>query len=188
MHEGPIPDDGGAPPDGSAWDLAARVRQLEDLHRIRCVLQTYARALDRGDWDLMRTCFTADATDDHGPFQGGVDALVRGTRELMAEYWGTMHVLGQSHIELDGDTAAVETYALSFHRRHGRDGGGDEDTVTGIRYIDRFARTAGGWLVARRITVQEWNTTLPAREWMNSALWVNGRTDRTDVSYSAGLP
>ena len=147
MHEGPIPDDGGAPPDGSAWDLAARVRQLEDLHRIRCVLQTYARALDRGDWDLMRTCFTADATDDHGPFQGGVDALVRGTRELMAEYWGTMHVLGQSHIELDGDTAAVETYALSFHRRHGRDGGGDEDTVTGIRYIDRFARTAGGWLV-----------------------------------------
>ena len=109
MHEGPIPDDGGAPPDGSAWDLAARVRQLEDLHRIRCVLQTYARALDRGDWDLMRTCFTADATDDHGPFQGGVDALVRGTRELMAEYWGTMHVLGQSHIELDGDTAAVET-------------------------------------------------------------------------------
>jgi hypothetical protein len=165
-----------------------RLRRLEDLEAIRRLLTRYARALDRGDWDGMRGCFTADATDDHGPYQGSVDTLVSGTRELMAGYWGTMHVLGQSLIEVDGDAASAETYALSFHRRHCAEGAGDEDTVTGIRYLDRLARTDGGWLVAARVTVHEWNTTIAARDWLDAAQWVNGAAGSSDPSYALGLP
>jgi hypothetical protein len=176
--------------DDELADLRRRVRRLEDLEAIRRLLTRYARALDRSDWERMRACFTADATDDHGPYQGSVDALVHGTRELMSGYWGTMHVLGQSAIELDGDTAVAETYALSFHRRHcvGGAGAGDEDTVTGIRYLDRLVRTDGGWLIAARVTVQEWNTTVAARDWLDSDQWVTGAADRSDPSYALGLP
>lgn len=170
-------------------DVVRRLARLEDLEGIRSLLQRYARALDTGNWPAMRACFTADATDDHGPYQGSVDTLVSGTRELMAGYWGTMHVLGQSSIELDGDTAAVETYALSFHRRHAAaPGAGDEDTVTGIRYLDRVVRGERGWLIAARVTVHEWNTTIAARDWLDRAQWVNGTADRSDPSYALGLP
>lgn len=170
-------------------ELGLRLRRLEDIGAIRRLLARYARALDRSDWTGMRGCFTADATDDHGPHQGSVDALVSGTRELMAGYWGTMHVLGQSLIELDGDDATAETYALSFHRRHCAEGAaGDEDTVTGIRYLDRLARAEGSWLIAARVTVHEWNTTIAARDWLDAAQWVNGAADRSDPSYVLGLP
>lgn len=171
-------------------DLRRRLRRLEDIEAIRRLLTRYARALDRGDWAGMRGCFAADATDDHGPYQGSVDTLVSGTRDLLAGYRGTMHVLGQSLIEVDGEAATAETYALSFHRRHCAEGAqaGDEDTVTGIRYLDRLVRTGGGWLIAARVTVQEWNTTIAARDWIDAAEWVNGAADRSDPSYALGLP
>lgn len=100
-----------------------------------------------------------------------------------------MHVLGQSLIDVDGDAATAETYALSFHRRHCAEGAaGDEDTVTGIRYLDRLVRSEGGWLITTRVTVHEWNTTIVAREWLDSAQWVNGMADHSDPSYALGLP
>lgn len=163
------------------------LRRLVDKDAIRDTLARYARGLDRGDWDLVRSCFTDDATDDHGPFQGSIDNLVRGAKELLSEYWGAMHVLGQTCITLDGDEAATETYALSVHRR--RDGDGlDEDTLTGLRYLDRFERVGGEWKIRARVTVHEWNTTVPARDWLDGTSFVNGRRDRTDASYELGLP
>jgi hypothetical protein len=168
--------------------LEARQQRTDDLEAIRAVMHRYARALDRGDWPMMRACFTHDATDNHGHLKGSVDTLVAGSREVMAQYWGIMHILGQIHIELAGDTAAVETYALSFHRRHAVDRPGDEDTVTGLRYLDRFMRTSDGWAIAERVSVHEWNTTIPARDWLDSGLWINGVSDRSDASYAVGMP
>ncbi len=169
-------------------DLESRVRTIEDREAIRAVMHRYARALDRGDWSMMRACFTPSATDNHGHLQGSVDTLVAGSREVMSQYWGIMHVLGQIHVELDGDSAAVETYALSFHRRHAPDRSGDEDTVTGLRYLDRFVRVSDRWAIAERISVHEWNTTIAARDWLDNTLWVNGASDRSDASYAVGLP
>jgi hypothetical protein len=168
-------------------DHATAVARLLDREAIRDVIVRYARGLDRGDWDLLRACFTAGATDDHGPFQGSIDNLVEGARKLLAEYWGAMHILGQSYIELDGDQASMETYALSVHRRHG-DGGTDEDTLTGLRYLDSLVREQDGWKIAARVTVHEWNTTVPARDWIDGGSFVNGRRDRLDASYEIGLP
>lgn len=162
------------------------LQRLVDKDEIRTVVVRYARCLDRGDWDGVRSCFTADATDDHGPFQGSVDNLVSGAAQLLDEYWGAMHILGQTTIELEGDEAAAETYALSVHRRHA-EGGGDEDTLTGLRYLDRFVRGDAGWQIARRVTVHEWNTTVPARDWLDGTTFVNGRADRSDASYEVGL-
>ncbi|MEY3566868.1 MAG: hypothetical protein RLZ19_882, partial [Actinomycetota bacterium] len=37
---------------------------------IRDVVYRYARGVDRRDFDLVRSCYHPDATDDHGPFTG----------------------------------------------------------------------------------------------------------------------
>ena len=34
-------------------------------HRIREVLSRYARAIDRGDGELLRTCYHPDAVEEH---------------------------------------------------------------------------------------------------------------------------
>ena len=161
------------------------LREMVDTHRIRNVLLRYARGLDRGDWDLVRSCFTADATDDHGDFQGGIENLIQGARALLEPFWGVMHLLGQIYVQVDGDEAASETYVVSFHRRHGA--AGDEDTVTGLRYLDRLVREGDDWKIARRVTVQEWNTAISANEWIDGSSFVSGRRDSTDPSYSLGL-
>ena len=123
--------------------LEVRVRRLEDLNAVRALIHRYARSLDRGDWAMMRACFTADATDAHGPFQGSVDNLISGSEELLRPYWGMMHIFGQVNVEFASadDEARVESYALSFHRHHldgtDDDSGDDEDTITGLRYLDK---------------------------------------------------
>jgi hypothetical protein len=162
-----------------------QVRELLDRHAIRDVVHRYARGLDRGDWDLVRLCFTDDATDDHGPYQGSVDNLIEGARSLLDGYWGVMHLIGQVYVEVNGDEARSESYAVSFHRRHGE--AGDEDTVTGLRYLDRFRRVDGVWKIAARVTVHEWNIALAARDWLDGSAFVNGRRDPSDVSYAVGL-
>lgn len=163
----------------------AALRELIDSHEIRNLVYRYARGLDRGDWQLVRSCFADDATDDHGAFQGSIETLIDGARTLLQEFWGVMHLVGQVYIEIDGDEARSETYAVSFHRRHGD--AGDEDTLTGIRYLDRLVRIDGEWKIAARVTVHEWNTAVPANDWLDGATFVNGRRDQTDASYALGL-
>jgi hypothetical protein len=163
----------------------AALRELIDTHQIRNLVYRYARGLDRGDWQLVRSCFAEGATDDHGAFQGGVDNLIDGARTLLQDFWGVMHLVGQVYIELDGDKARSETYAVSFHRRHADPG--DEDTLTGLRYLDRLARVDGEWKIVARVTVHEWNTAVPANDWLDSTAFVNGRRDASDASYALGL-
>jgi SnoaL-like domain len=50
--------------------LEARVSQLTAERDIRDVLDRYARAADRCDVALMKSCYHRDAIDDHGFFSG----------------------------------------------------------------------------------------------------------------------
>ena len=68
-----------------------------------------------------------------------------------------MHKLGQAHIEIDGDTAHSESYAVTHHVSAAADGRDTSDYVIGIRYVDRFERrTDGIWRIADRQLRFEW--------------------------------
>jgi hypothetical protein len=57
-----------------------------------------------------------------------------------------MHVLGDPLIELDGDTARLDTYAVV----HQLGGEGQGDMTLGIRYLDEAVRSGDGWVIRRR--------------------------------------
>lgn len=167
--------------------LAPEVQELLDKQQIRDLLARYSRGADRADWDAVRDCFTEDATDDHGVVKGTAADLIAYASVAEATWRGRMHSLLQQYVEVDGETARGETYALTS-RRCTNDDGLDEDVLTGLRYVDKFTKVEGRWKIAERVTVLEWNTAIPSCDWLPVDQFVRGRRDRDDVSYSFGLP
>ncbi len=132
---------------------------------IRSVLARYCRGIDRVDLGLVRTCYHPDATDDHGRYRGNVDGLIEWLAPTLARFDRTMHFLGTCNIEVRDDVAAVETYAVAYHR--GTNATGQlADHVVGLRYLDRFERRTGSpgdptWRIARRTCAIEWRRDDP---------------------------
>ncbi|MGH9037910.1 MAG: nuclear transport factor 2 family protein [Acidimicrobiia bacterium] len=157
-------------------DLVAKQEITEVLYR-------YARGVDRADWDLVRSCYHDDATDDHGVVRGSPDEFIAVVRQALGPMTSTMHTIGNVLIEVDGDVAASEAYAVCSHRFPAEDGGMQDMTV-GVRYVDRMERRAGQWRIARRTVVWEWSRLDPvAGEFPSGPDFVWGRRDRGDASY-----
>ncbi len=133
-------------------DIGVVLRRLLDESEIRAVLTRYARGIDRFDADLLRSCYHDDATERHGGYSGSAEGFITFAFEWAAdniESW--THWLGQSTIELDGDSAWVETYCLCPQRMWPAEAGAPlVDRVTNVRYVDHFERRDGVWRIARR--------------------------------------
>lgn len=142
--------------------MADEVELLLAEREIRRVIDTYARGVDRLDFDLVRACYWPDATDDHGPYQGGVDGFIDYLGSALSGFESTMHILGNSLIDVDLSTrtARAETYAVATHRLPQPDAP-PIDWVCGLRYVDRFEQREGRWLIARRVCAYEWARTDP---------------------------
>lgn len=149
------------------------------------VLLTYARAVDRQDWALLRTVFHPDATDDHGPYTGGVDGLVTFLQEEMGQVDSATHSIGNVLIDhLDAVTAQVETYATAVHRHTRRDGG-LVDLTFSVRYLDRLEARDDVWRIACRAVVVDRSRIDPVIRGADLADgFLSGRADRQDPSYA----
>lgn len=137
------------------------LRQIVDRHEIQDVLSNYARGVDRGDWDLVRSTYHVDAHDDHIGYRGDVDGLIAWLDQRFADVDNSAHFLGNCLIEFAGpDVALVETYFVSSRVRV-PDGAADPKASPrdGLcrqawgRYLDRFERREGVWSIARRRVV-----------------------------------
>ena len=168
---------------------AAALDRMLARDAIREVLARYARAIDRADNALLKSCYFEDAIEEHGSSFTGrahdyVDAAIPKVRNM-----GVMqHLLGNTHIELDGNRAYVETYIWTFLRveRDGR----SWDTFTGGRLNDKFEYRNGEWKIAHRRTVFDWNLDTPANEgwclgYMDPSApgMRRGRKDTSDPTY-----
>jgi ketosteroid isomerase-like protein len=131
----------------------AEFRALLDRARIHDVLMRYSRGVDRGDGELVVSCFHPDATLDYGRGPMPATALAEGITKMTAT--GTMHFIGNEYVEVDGDTAYGETYFISYATV--TDSGKPATRSRGGRYIDRFERRDHGWKIARRLLVDEWS-------------------------------
>jgi len=170
------------------------VEQLVDRENIRQVFSRYSRGVDRQDDDLVRSSYWPDGWDNHGPFEGTVDDFV-GNFGLMWPTLKMQHMLGQCHIEIDGDQANTETYFLAYHRL-----GKDDDTIDmllGGRYVDRLEKRGGEWRILQRNAVYDWYRDFgESLSWENR--WFEGiekgssslGSQANDVSWDffAGLP
>jgi SnoaL-like domain len=169
------------------------LQRLADRAAIQDCLYRYARGVDRGDWDLVRSTYHPDAWDEHGDYRGGMDGFVAWLDKRLAGVDNSMHLLSNCLIEFAApDFAFVETYFVSrrltppnaSQRAEFPAGAALCREVAG-RYADHFERRDGQWRVLRRIVVVEASSSSVALggERNPAAALTWGRRDRDDPSY-----
>lgn len=169
------------------------LRRLFDKDEIHDAMTRYARGVDRGDWELMRSTYHPDAFDSHGDYKGDIDGLIKWLDQRFAGVDNSMHFLGNCLIEFAGpDLALVETYFVS---RRLRPPTADESKTIGPkdamcreawgRYVDRFERREGQWRVAHRTVVLEASSSSLALGGARTSPLTWGQRDRGDRLYQA---
>ncbi len=135
----------------------AVLQDLRDRATIRDLLMRYGRAVDRRDFAAVTACFAANASYRGSLGTGGIGIALTALRERMARFDTTMHFIGTQVIDLAGDSAHSETYALVYHRLPaGEEGEESKDLVVGVRYLDDLVRHGDGWIIQQRAAVLEW--------------------------------
>jgi SnoaL-like domain len=165
------------------------VQRLLDEHEIRAVVLRYCRGVDRLDLELVRDCYHADATDEHGTFVGTRDEYVAWVGEVLTRFEGTMHLVANQLVEVVGDRARCETYGVAHHWGHPPEDH-RRNFTTGFRYVDRFERRDGRWRIAARVAVREWTEKVtPEQQWSIAPErdGRRGRRDRRDPLYDEAL-
>ena len=130
------------------------VSSIIDRESIRDCLARVARGEDRRDAELLSSAYWADATDDHGIFVGTFKEYLAWVVPGAPAVLLTMHTLGQSLIDLRGESALVETHVTAYHRI---DMGAEErDLVIGGRYLDNMEKRSQEWRIAKRTMLYDW--------------------------------
>jgi len=130
------------------------LKALLDREKIRDVIARLARGEDRRDAEAITAAYWPDSRTDYGVFEGSFDDYLAWVVPGADAIKNTQHVLGQSVIELAGETALVETHVNSYHRVDM--GAGDRDTLIGGRYLDRMEKRGGEWRIAQRTMLYDW--------------------------------
>jgi 3-phenylpropionate/cinnamic acid dioxygenase small subunit len=124
------------------------VTDREDRQDIAEVLLRYATGIDRRDWSVFRSAFTADCELDYGEIGtwNGVDAVTDFMEQSHAMAGHTMHRLTNQVITVNGDRAEARTYVDGLIMV--ADNGSGVNAV-GF-YDDDLVRSAEGWRITRR--------------------------------------
>ena len=150
---------------------------------IKAVQMRYCRACDRMDFELLRSCFHADATTDFGFFGGSVDQFIESGKQALPGFLVTTHNTGNQNVEVTGDTAWAEHYTVATHRLPASEHGPLRDFVTAVRYIDRMECRDGDWRIARRVLVLDWTRTDPVADAPPDPDVPRAKRDKSDLSY-----
>lgn len=142
----------------------------EDYRELRALSERYAAAVDDGDAVAFAAAFLPDGTlqmfrpgDGSTPStnMSGAAALAEVPAAVQSRYQSTLHFLGQSVFDIDGDHATGTTYCLAHHFEPAPHGG--IDYVMHIRYVDTCVRDPQGrWRIKRRVGRCYWTETRAA--------------------------
>lgn len=123
-----------------------------DRAAIQYALSAYCRGIDRLDEALIASAYWPDAREDHGIFKGSAKEFAPWIVKFLDQtYRSTVHRLGQSYVQVDGQRASAETYFSSLHHLRG-EASGNFEAVDG-RYVDQFESRDGIWRISSRVVV-----------------------------------
>ena len=140
-----------------------RLEALLAKEEIRELVLLYSRGCDRKDFELVRTLYTADATDSHdetfdGPKDDYVDFLARSLPH--APYSGH-HVCNHLiSVDVERGEGEGEVYAVAYHIIPDGKGGWAEDFMC-VRYVDRYRKEGHQWRFAKRVVSYDMRTLRP---------------------------
>lgn len=152
------------------------LEELREIEAIKALKYRYMRSIDTKDWELMRRCFSADATTAYsgGKYAFlGIDAIMEFMIASMDRgSFLSSHRVHHPEIELTSDTTATGIWALEDYvvdTKH-------DLTIHGAAfYEDRYVKMDGVWKIQHtgyRRTFEEmgprkgqgWNVTQRAFE------------------------
>ena len=150
------------------------VQLLVDRDEIHDVVMRYAAGVDRRDMEMVRACFAPDLeVEGWGGGFADRDSMITYISGV-AIFHTTMHMFGNQYIEVDGDTAHVDTYAMLTHHSDDAHGVTHELNVSRGRYVEDLTRRDGRWVITRRGGEPIWaptgvtgaTTDDPAVQWL----------------------
>jgi ketosteroid isomerase-like protein len=169
--------------------MMERLRRLADENDIRKVIYRYCRALDRFQWDEVRACYHPDATDNHGDFRGDVDGFIEMISGRMPRLVSSSHFIGNVLVDVDGDHARAESYAISLSRLSSKGDKPQSDQWVGFRYVDDFEQREGEWRIATRVCLFDWVRNDPVTPgWTFTEEFLRGLPSRDDLVFADRLP
>ena len=141
--------------------LDPALQELVDKAAIRDLMARYARGVDGRDPDLLASTFTSDAYTDYGEWDGrGRDNIVNWIMRPSDTNFRSTHFMGDQLVQINGDSAEVETYAVAFGIHYVDDA--LSVVMTGLRYVDKMVRQDDQWLVQQRVLHHDWRGNAPA--------------------------
>lgn len=139
----------------TSQDEASRIREYHDRAEILRVVQSWGLLRDEGRWDELRKLYAPDALQTTSWAMGTaaqfIERCIEGAKKPGARR--SMHSIGASVIELNGDRAIAETRRIILTRA----------TLHGVlidltnygRSYDRFVRHQGAWKLQQRNGIYE---------------------------------
>jgi hypothetical protein len=158
--------------------------QSDDKQAIYEVVLRYCRALDRLDFELLRSCYHEDAMNHYNGFDGGREAFIAWVRALLEGFAGTMHMIGNHLVELDGDLARSEAYGIAYNLANPKNPE-NHNLLSGFRHVDRFERRDGEWRIAERFAVREFFSEAPELQLPPPGQGPAAQRNRSDLAYAS---
>jgi hypothetical protein len=129
----------------------------DELHQL---VTGYCRAVDRADYEALRSLYHPDATDAHGSFStGGVEQFIAQLQAAEPYVLVSQHNITTTNFVIEGDSeggkARGEIYCLVFHTFAGPKH--DIDVIIGGRYLDEYTKHDGRWKFSQRTIVADWS-------------------------------
>jgi hypothetical protein len=127
---------------------------LADEAAVERVCRMYALAVDTRDGEMLRSVFAPDAIIRGVIGEMAVNDYLPAVESGVAVYEATQHNITNQYTVVEGDRAHCWSYCVALH--FATPDSGRDDMAIGVQYRDELERVAGGWRVARRVTVQQW--------------------------------
>jgi 3-phenylpropionate/cinnamic acid dioxygenase small subunit len=121
-----------------------------DYREIQAVLNRYASALDKKQYQRLSEVFTREGTANYIGLAEckGLDSIIDLVSGVLDRCGQTQHLLGNVQIDVQGDQATASCYLQAIHVGLG-DFAGQVNTVWG-EYRDQLVKTAAGWRISYR--------------------------------------
>jgi 3-phenylpropionate/cinnamic acid dioxygenase small subunit len=138
---------------------AVVLAELQAKQQITELLYRRARAGDRRDVELALSCYHPGATESHEGFDGAAAEFITTASMIAPDSTASVsclwHFISNIVIDLDGDTADVESYHIAVVIRD--ESNGQTETRIGGRYLDKMAHRDGRWGIVHREVVFDWS-------------------------------
>jgi hypothetical protein len=155
---------------------ADKLQYLLDRQAIRDTLLRHGACFDEGNIAGLDEVWASDCRRDDGPERGGMvvgrDDLKRKLTVALGKFNWTHHQLGESIIEITGDTASSISFVACWHEM--TDG---EKSWGTARYYDELRRDGDRWVLTFRRLVM---TGAEGAIAQHGGVWVERRVPSLD--------